>query len=78
MLIHAQNRCRHSNQEVIMNQDSTRRDFLKLSMGAACAAPLASLGTAATGSEGGTPDQDPASGRIKKAVQIYMLPKNLN
>ena len=61
-----------------MNQDATRRDFLKLSMGAACAAPLASLGTAATGSEGGTPDQDPASGRIKKAVQIYMLPKNLN
>jgi len=59
-----------------MKQHSSRRDFLKISVGAACAAPLASLGSAAA-SLAGAPAA-PAAGRIKKAVQIYMLPKQLS
>jgi hexulose-6-phosphate isomerase len=56
---------------------SSRRDFLKVSMGAACAAPLASLAPAAT-SLAAAPASVPAEGRIKKAVQIYMLPEKLS
>jgi len=56
---------------------SSRRDFLKVSMGAACAAPLASLAPAAT-SLAAAPAPVAASGRIKKAVQIEMLPKEMS
>jgi hexulose-6-phosphate isomerase len=54
---------------------ATRRDFLKASVGAACAAPLASASSAV-----GNPLAVPptADGRIKKAVQINMLPKTLS
>ncbi len=61
-----------------MKQNTSRRDFLKVSMGAACAAPLASLGPAATSLAAAAPAPAPANGRIKKAVQIYMLPKELS
>jgi L-ribulose-5-phosphate 3-epimerase len=56
----------------------SRRDFLKLSMGAACAGPLASLLPASASVTGAPPVADASSGRIKKAVQIYMLPKHLS
>ena len=61
-----------------MSQDSSRRDFLKVSVGAACAAPLASLAPAAASLAAAAGVPPPASERIKKAVQIYMLPKNLS
>jgi hexulose-6-phosphate isomerase len=61
--------------EAIMKQNSTRRDFLKVSMGAACAGPLTSLGPSATDLVAGSAA---SQGRIKKAVQIYMLPKTLS
>src|ERR1019366_2541056 len=61
--------------EVIMKQNSTRRDFLKVSMGAVCAAPLASESPAANSMVAGP---GLADGRMKKAVQIYMLPKTLS
>jgi L-ribulose-5-phosphate 3-epimerase len=61
-----------------MKQNSSRRDFLKVSVGAACAAPLASLGTAPASLASVAPLPAAASGRIKKAVQISMLPKNLS
>ena len=61
-----------------MKQHSSRRDFLKISVSAACAAPLASLGSAAATLAGTPPAPAPAAGRIKKAVQIYMLPKQLS
>ncbi len=61
-----------------MSQDSSRRDFLKVSVGAACAAPLASLAPAAASLAAAAGAPTPASERIKKAVQIYMLPKNLS
>ena len=61
-----------------MKQTTSRRDFLKASVGAACAAPMASVSPAAAGIAGAEPTPAPASGRIKKAVQIYMLPKNLS
>jgi len=60
-----------------MNEHSSRRDFLKVSVGAACAAPLASLGPAGA-SVAGAPPAAPEGGRIKKAVQIYMLPKQMS
>jgi hexulose-6-phosphate isomerase len=47
-------------------------------MGAACAAPLASLGPAATGLATAAPAPRPPDGRIKKAVQISMLPTTLS
>jgi L-ribulose-5-phosphate 3-epimerase len=56
-----------------MNPCFSRRSFLKISAGAACAAPLSSL-SAAPNPSGATA----AGGRIKKAVQIYMLPKTLS
>lgn len=58
--------------EDIMNHPS-RRDFLKVSVGATCAAPLASLAAATP-----APLPVPAAGRIKKAVQIEMLPKEMS
>jgi hexulose-6-phosphate isomerase len=61
-----------------MKQHSSRRDFLKISVSAVCAAPLASLGSAAAALAGTPPAPAPAAGRIKKAVQIYMLPKQLS
>jgi hexulose-6-phosphate isomerase len=61
-----------------MKQHSSRRDFLKISVGAACAAPLASLGSAPATLAGAPSAAVPAAGRIKKAVQIYMLPKKLS
>jgi len=61
-----------------MKQNSTRRDFLKVSVGAACAAPLASMAPTAIGLAAAAPAPVPAGGRIKKAVQIYMLPKTLS
>jgi len=64
--------------EDIMKDHTSRRDFLKLSVGAACAAPLASLSPAATSLAAVTPVPAPANGRLKKAVQIYMLPKEMS
>jgi len=61
-----------------MKDHTSRRDFLKLSVGAACAAPLASLSPAATSLAAVTPVPAPANGRLKKAVQIYMLPKEMS
>src|ERR1017187_551387 len=58
-----------------MKQNSTRRDFLKVSMGAVCAAPMASGRPAADSMVAG-PGR--AEGRMKKAVQIDMLPKTLS
>jgi hexulose-6-phosphate isomerase len=61
-----------------MKQNSSRRDFLKVSVGAACAAPLASLAPAASSLTAAGPAPAPASGRLKKAVQIYMLPTTMS
>ncbi len=61
-----------------MKLNSSRRDFLKVSVGAAVASPLASLQPAAAGPAGSAPAAAPAGGGIKKAVQIYMLPKQLS
>jgi hexulose-6-phosphate isomerase len=60
-----------------MKNHPSRRNFLKVSVGAACAAPLASLVPAAT-SPAAAPMPPAAGGRIKKAVQIYMLPTTLS
>ncbi|MGO8815686.1 MAG: sugar phosphate isomerase/epimerase family protein [Terriglobia bacterium] len=56
-----------------MEQNSSRRDFLKVSVGAACAA---SMVPEAAGLAAAAPA--PASGRIKKAVQVEMLPKEMS
>jgi hexulose-6-phosphate isomerase len=58
--------------EGTVNINPSRRDFLKVSAGSA----LASLGPATTSLAAAAPP--PASGRIKKAVQISMLPKELS
>jgi L-ribulose-5-phosphate 3-epimerase len=58
-----------------MKSHPSRRDFLKVSMGAVCAAPLASASPAANSMAAGP---GLADGRMKKAVQIYMLPKTLS
>ncbi len=58
-----------------MRLTSTRRDFLKVSMGATCAAPLSSLSAAAANP---MVPAAPERGKIKKAVQIYMLPKTMS
>ena len=57
-----------------MKDHPSRRDFLKVSAGGA----LASLGPVAASFAEPAPAPAPASGRIKKAVQIYMLPKELS
>jgi L-ribulose-5-phosphate 3-epimerase len=57
-----------------MKNHPSRRDFLKVSAGGA----LVSLGPVATSFAGPEPAAPPAGGRIKKAVQIYMLPKTLS
>ena len=57
-----------------MKEHPSRRDFLMVSAGGA----LASLGPAAASFAGPAPAAAPTGGRIKKAVQIYMLPKNLS
>jgi hexulose-6-phosphate isomerase len=59
-----------------MKQNSSRRDFLKISVGAACAAPLASMVPVAGSLAVAVPPPPP--GRIKKAVQIEMLPKEMS
>lgn len=61
-----------------MDNTQSRRDFLKHSVGAACAGSLASLEPAAATLAAGAPTPLPASGRLKKAVQIYMLPTHLS
>jgi L-ribulose-5-phosphate 3-epimerase len=63
-----------------MKNHPSRRDFLKVSVGAACAAPLAALnsGAAPLAASAG-PAAGPAGAvHIKKALQISMLPKNLS
>jgi L-ribulose-5-phosphate 3-epimerase len=60
-----------------MNLRSSRRDFLKVSVGAACVAPLSSMGTAASPATA-VPGASPTPAHIKKAVQINMLPKQLS
>jgi len=57
-----------------MKDGRSRRDFLKASA-AACAAPLAAL-SHGPGTSSASPL--PAGKHIKKAVQIYMLPKQLS
>ncbi|MGD1103211.1 MAG: TIM barrel protein [Terriglobia bacterium] len=57
-----------------MKNNPSRRDFLKVSAGGA----LVSLGPVATSFAEPEPAAPRAGGRIKKAVQIYMLPKNLS
>ena len=61
-----------------MDQHSSRRDFLKVSVGAACVAPLASLDPAAASLAGAATGVNVTAGHIKKALQIEMLPKNLS
>jgi len=58
-----------------MNNSQSRRDFLKVSVGAACAAPLAAVASGAVAAAGAAASE---GGRIKKAVQIDMLPKKLS
>ena len=58
-----------------MKSHPSRREFLKVSMGTACAAPLASMSPLPDRAAAVTPA---ASRRIKKAVQIDMLPKSLS
>jgi hexulose-6-phosphate isomerase len=58
-----------------MNDRPSRRDFFKVSMGAVCGAPLA-LGSPAANRVLARPAV--AEGRMKKAVQIDMLPKTLS
>jgi L-ribulose-5-phosphate 3-epimerase len=57
-----------------MINNQSRRDFLKVSAGSA----LASLGPVAASFAEPVPALPPAGGRIKKAVQIYMLPTTLS
>jgi hexulose-6-phosphate isomerase len=57
-----------------MKKDPSRRDFLKVSAGSA----LASLGPVAASIAAPARTPFPDSARIKKAVQIYMLPKTLS
>jgi hexulose-6-phosphate isomerase len=61
-----------------MKRHFARRDFLKVSVGAACAAPLASLASAAAGPTPALPGPTTTSNHIRKAVQINMLPKQLS
>jgi L-ribulose-5-phosphate 3-epimerase len=58
-----------------MKSHPSRREFLKASMATACAAPLASVSPEAIGLVAGPSSND---GRIKKAIQIDMLPKTLS
>ena len=57
-----------------MEDHPSRRDFLKVS----AAGALLSMGPVAAGFADPGPTVSPPSGRIKKAVQIYMLPKELS
>ncbi len=61
-----------------MNQGYSRRSILKISAGAACAGPLSSLSAALASTANMPLAGAPDTGRIKKAVQIYMLPKELS
>jgi hexulose-6-phosphate isomerase len=62
-----------------MKKQSSRRDFLKVSVGAACAAPLAALGSpAAAWAASPAPALPAEAGRIKKAVLVSMLPKQMS
>jgi len=57
-----------------MENNPSRRDFLKVTTAGA----LASLGAGTASSADPLAAPVPAAGRIKKAVQIYMLPKDLS
>ena len=59
-----------------MKEYSSRRDFLKLSVGVACAAPLAPLGSAAAILAGAPSAAGSAAGHIKKAVQIDIVTRH--
>ena len=61
-----------------MKNSQSRRDFLKVSVGAACAAPLAAAANEAVDPGVAAGAVSPGGGRIKKAVQIDMLPKKLS
>jgi L-ribulose-5-phosphate 3-epimerase len=52
-----------------MKDNPSRRDFLKVTVGAACAAPLAAVSSSLSA---------PAQGSIKKAVLISMLPEKIS
>ncbi len=57
-----------------MLDTKSRREFLKISAGGT----LASLGADATDAKIANPQPTPPPERIKKAVQIYMLPKTMS
>jgi len=59
-----------------MKHEPSRRDFLKVTLGAACARPLA--GSAAAAPLAAVPGAPPARGPMKKAVQIEMLPQKMS
>jgi L-ribulose-5-phosphate 3-epimerase len=61
-----------------MKTSTTRRDFLKATAGAACVAPMAGLAASAAAAGAPALPVPQTGGHIKKAVQIYMLPKNLS
>jgi hexulose-6-phosphate isomerase len=62
-----------------MKKDPSRREFLKVSVGAACAAPLAGLaGVSSAFAATPAPATPGATGHIKKAVLVSMLPKQLS
>ena len=62
-----------------MRNSSSRREFLKFSVGAACAARLAPLGSASDAFTASPLAAAPATDdRIKKAVLISMLPKQMS
>jgi L-ribulose-5-phosphate 3-epimerase len=63
-------------EEVQMKKQSSRRDFLKVSVGAACLARLGAPSAAWAASL--APAMPAEAGRIKKAVLLSMLPKQMS
>jgi hexulose-6-phosphate isomerase len=59
-----------------MKIDPSRRDFLRVTVGAASAAPIAVL--TATSLAAALPVPAPAQGRMKKAVLVEMLPQKMS
>jgi hexulose-6-phosphate isomerase len=67
-----------SRQEEEMKNEPSRRDFLRLSAGVACAIEFGAQASASISPNAGAAGAVPAvTGRIKKAVLISMLPKQL-
>jgi hypothetical protein len=61
-----------------MKSNQSRREFLRMSTGAACIEPLASLNPSLSGIPCTATARLDGNRHIKKAVQIDMLPKTLS